>query len=561
MFNVEGRCVRLVALLLGVLPLDAAAQTPSPPVEHYGCKATQILKQAAPQDLDHMGQSIAIGGDFNGDGITDIALGGYTRHPDTVPPTPETEVTRAFVFFGTGTNPPFSTSQITIEGDDSFDLLGWAVAFIDDLDGDGKDELAVTAPRADANGLIDSGRVYVFFGRANSATLTADTQADFSFDGLRPGAWFGASVAVVNNGAESPADILVGAPGRGPNGNGYAGCVFQIETPTVAEAAAIASGTSGIAPIAVNPNPGGAPGITGSLPTGYLLTAHRILSGSASGDRFGTSIAFVGNVDGQPGQEFLVGAPQYALEIESPNDTTGPGYVRLFSLDSATQIVQIDGSQDGPGEAFGFAVAGGLNIDNDGIPDLLVGSPLFDVHRGNPHAVRADAGRVRAFSGASAGAGEDPVEALLSADPPNETLMLGVGGSDQFGYAVAKVGQLDLIDSLDEFVVGAWKAPLEDWEVCAPQNGGDPRKFLGGSAYVFSPGKADPDIPLLVFFGEQVRDHLGRAVAAGEVFGVGSRPEVVLSGLAHSDDDFFPEEQEIGRGYIWDGTTVLLPDP
>jgi hypothetical protein len=135
--------------------------------------------------------------------------------------------------------------------------------------------------------------------------------------------------------------------------------------------------------------------------------------------------------------------------------------------------------------------------------------------------------------------------------------MIGVSGSDQFGYAVGRVGRLDS-DDFDEFIIGAWKAPLPT-AFCASQNGGDPRTALGGAAFVYSPGSTLTDKVIVKFYGEAFRDHLGRAVATWNLFGTDSFPEIVLSGPAHSDSDFVPEDEEIGRGYVWNGTDVLTP--
>jgi hypothetical protein len=57
-----------VRLGVGSLSILALAQAVEGQVSHYACHADQVLQQAVPKNLDHMGHSIAIG-DFNHDGI------------------------------------------------------------------------------------------------------------------------------------------------------------------------------------------------------------------------------------------------------------------------------------------------------------------------------------------------------------------------------------------------------------------------------------------------------------------------------------------------------------
>lgn len=320
----------------------------------------------------------------------------------------------------------------------------------------------------------------------------------------------------------------------------------------------LATSVPGVA-IGANPISGGTPGITGSLQTGYLLTSHRILSGTNAGDRFGHAIAFVGNLDGVAGDEFLVGAPQWQSEL--PGFTTkGPGYARLFSMGSPNWLIQLDGTQPisgtppRDGEAFGFSVAGNvdLSVPSDGVPDLLIGSPLFNVGEITPGAGMVHAGRVRAFSGAAAA---QNVESLIADNgAPDHTHMVGVAGSDQFGYSVAGVDDLDG-DTRDEVIVGAWQAGIDLASLCVAVSP-PPRVAQGGSATVFSLAGANPSIPLAVFYGEKYRDHMGRAVAATDLFGSSGRVEVILSGVAWTEEGAVAPHTEHGKGYVWDGDTV-----
>jgi hypothetical protein len=557
----------LTAFLLALCPLLSGQ------VVEYACEADEILDQSDPAQEEHMGQSIAVGGDFNGDGKKDIVMGGYKRLQAGA----GDPVSRVFVFLGTGNSvtsgQPLFRHRLTITGEGNqgvsghLDMFGFSVAFIGDMNNDGCDELVVGSPRHNGDELTESGRVSIFLGSdaldETDATFDPETdevlavdERDLSFDGTVDGGWFGAAVATAqdSNGAFLR-DLLIGAPGNGPvETSDINGTVYQVESPTIDDAAIVAGGSPGVAITASSAT--GTPGVAGSPTLGYTLTAHRLLHGDDPGDRFGHAVAFVGNLDGVSGQEFLVGAPQYAGEIGPPLVTMGPGYARLFDLDSATPLLTVSGTQTPSGtprlggEALGFSVAGEVDLDGDSDPDLIIGSPLFDVDVDGMSDL-VDAGRAQALSGASAASGvEDAIDAFEDG-APNDTLLIGESGSGQFGCAVTGVDDVDG-DFLGEVLVGAWLAPLAIATGCDPS---ETRTAQGGSARLFSPSAASPEIPLVIFYGEIWRDHLGRAVAAGHLFGTSAKPEIVLSGLAFSNPALHPLD-ETGRGYVWNGDEV-----
>lgn len=138
-------------------------------------------------------------GDFDGDGIQDVAVG-----------VPESDLAKplggaVFVFKGSATGFPSSPTW-TITGETDTSQLG-AVMAAGDLDGDGKDDLAISAPGADITG-ADSGAVLLY-----RFTTEGPRRMRPPLSGLGAGANFGASIAIADADGDGDEDLVVGGPG------------------------------------------------------------------------------------------------------------------------------------------------------------------------------------------------------------------------------------------------------------------------------------------------------------------------------------------------------------
>ena len=199
--------------------------------------------------------------------------------------------------------------------------------------------------------------------------------------------------------------------------------------------------------------------------------------GAVAQERFGASVAGAGDVDLDGQADVIVGAPNAAA--------SALGYVRVFSGATGLPLYTVAPSAI----SFGSAVAGGGQVDGDGIPDLLVGAPrqnsgavmngvVYVLSGVNGAVVRSHAGNVNyaqlgysvAFLGDIDGDGSDEyacgapaadqltgnveVRALDGASGALLWSNTAANWNDEFGYSLAPITDING-DSLPDLLVGA----------------------------------------------------------------------------------------------------------
>jgi hypothetical protein len=124
--------------------------------------------------------SEAVAGDFNGDGIMDIAIGDEEgRYNPTQEDDPLSDAGAVYIFFGPDiTSGDITTADVTIDGVTQHETVGRALA-TGDINDDGLTDLVVGA-EADTNEA--AGYVHIFNGRTVwPATLTTyDSDTDIT---------------------------------------------------------------------------------------------------------------------------------------------------------------------------------------------------------------------------------------------------------------------------------------------------------------------------------------------------------------------------------------------
>ncbi len=273
--------------------------------------------------MDMLGASVDGAGDVDGDGVPDVIIGARQDTPY-------------------GSNPLGPGYALVVSGATKQVIRRWtgtaigadfghAVAGLGDVDGDGTDDVAVSAPHMPNN--LGPAYVQIFSGQSGAVLHTLVSGA--------PDDWFGFAVSSAGDvDGDGRPDVLIG------------GGIGQFGERLVR----VYSGATG----------------------GLVAQFSGQLGG---GDSFGASVGAAGDVDSDGHADVLVGADG-ALD--------GRGYVALYSGGSGQILYQVSG--DTSHDYFGYRVVGGLDLDGDGVPDFAVGAVGVDHQASHCGAVRVFSG-------------------------------------------------------------------------------------------------------------------------------------------------------------------------
>jgi hypothetical protein len=312
---------------------------------------------------------------------------------------------------------------------DPGDVFGTAVTSPGDLGGDGTVELVVGAPSDDDGGGNDRGAIWVL---SLDATGTVVVEQKISataggFSGvLEENDQFGSSLAAIGDlDDDGIVDLAVGAPfdiGAGASQRGAVWVVFLNADGTVKAEQEIADAAGGF--------------------TGVL----------DDGDRFGRSVAAIGDLDLDGIEDIAVGA----FRDDGPFDDQGAVWILFLNTDGTVKAHQkINATEGGftgtldASDEFGSSVSAVGDLDGDGVIDLVAGawqdddgSPAPDANRGAVWILFLNTdGTVHAQQKISAA--EGGFTGVLDDD-------------DVFGSSATSLGDLDG-DGVADLVVGAYQ--------------------------------------------------------------------------------------------------------
>ncbi len=295
---------------------------------------------------DFLGTSVSGAGDIDGDMIDDIIVGAHRAFAGGV------RAGQAYVIYGkdvpggdsfaasiTPATDLIGSNGFKIDGGVVDDELGYAVAAAGDLNGDGRDDVAVGARLATAGGVSQAGQTYVVFGRGRSfisrITATAlDGTDGVILNGVNVNDQLGTSVGTAGDfNDDGNTDLIIGAPNTNNNTLGPRGQAFVVYGGDLTALDALDGTTDG------------------SLSLSLLdESTGLILNGIAAGDQAGLAVGSAGDFNGDGVADVIVGA----LSSDVNGDLSGQAYI-VFGRSSVTPV----------------AISGRVfdDLDNDGVFD------------------------------------------------------------------------------------------------------------------------------------------------------------------------------------------------
>ena len=474
---------------------------------------------------DQFGYSISSAGDVNGDGYDDIVIGALFNDAGG------TNAGRAYIYYGgIIVN---SGVDVILTGLAAGDQFGISVSSAGDVNGDGFGDVIIGANNNDAGG-SNAGRAYIYFGGSSMNNV-----ADVLLTGAAISDNFGYSVSSAGDmNGDGYSDVIVGAQLNDAGGNAagrayvYHGgsSMNSVADLTITGAAAndnfgnavsLAGDMNGdgYGDIIVGANGNDAGGSSagrayvyfgGSIPDSIVDVT---MTGAAASDNFGIYLSSAGDVNGDGFSDVIVSA--YFNDAGGSN--AGRAYI-YFGGNIPDNTADVIFTGAAAGDQLGISVSSAGDINGDGYSDVIAGANLND-------AGGANAGRAYVYFGGD------------NMDSTADVLLTGAAVSDQYGFSVSTVGDVNG-DGYSDLIVGA------------PQN--DAGGSSAGRAYIYLNSMTGTDIADEFFTGEAASDGLGTSVStAGDVNGDGFNDIIVGAPYNNAGGS------AAGRSYIYFGGTIL----
>ena len=251
----------------------------------------------------------------------------------------------------------------------------------------------------------------------------------------------------------------------------------------------------------------------------------RRIGGSKPEDHFAYSVANAGDLNQDGYDDMIVGIPQCDRSLGGNKQlASNVGCVLIYSGKNGERIPALSFHGAKAGDEFGNAVAGGVDIDRDSVPDLIVGAFKTDGMDVATGRSLKNAGMVYAYSGA---------------DGHELFRLQGQATGDGFGKAIALMPDIDA-DGYVDILVGAWKVDSLD-----PVTG--KLRSDAGAAYVYS---GHTQHLIKAFFGEGKNDRFGSALASVDLDHDGLN-DVAIGAYLHDNMISGKNQKRIDAGAVY----------
>ncbi len=398
------------------------------------------------------------------------------------------------------------------------DYFGHVVSNAGDVNNDGIDDIIVGAPFYGSY----QGRAYIYYGGS-----PLDSGPDVTLIGENNNDTFGWSVAAagdVNN--DGIADIIVGAVGYNSNtGKAY---IYY--------------------------------GGNGAIDN----TADVTMNGETTGDEFGCSVSFAGDVNNDGYDDVIIGANK------AVSNFNGRAYIYYGGNGAIENTVDVTLTHISSGEYFGGTVSNAGDVNNDGYDDVIVGAERYGSWTGRAYIYFGGNGSMNTgvdltITGTSSSHLGYPVSAagdvnhdgvadvIVGASGYNsntgrayvyyggnsmnsvaDVTMNGETSGDYFGVSVSNAGDVNH-DTYDDVIVGAYRYNSD-----------------AGRAYIYYGGNASMNsVADLTIDGENGGDRFGYSVSYAGDPNNDNYDDVIIGAYAHNSST--------GKAYVYSDPLAPLP--
>jgi|GEM_PF-1136573 len=270
------------------------------------------------------GINVASAGDVNGDGYSDIVIGGYFLS------NPEPLEGGVWVFHGNGTGVESQYSWFA-DGDQNSAYFGYSVASAGDVNRDGYSDVIIGTPYYD-NGNTNEGKATVYLGSSTGLATSPVWTLEKNTDDML----LGSSVASAGDiNGDGYSDVIIGCPKYQTYGRVY---VYK----------------------------GYSAGISSS---GYWY-----YSDGQTDEEFGVSVSSAGDVNGDGYSDILIGAKYY----DNAQTNEGKAYLFLGSASGISASPDWEKESNQASAYFGRSVSSAGDINGDGYSDIVIGASGWD---------------------------------------------------------------------------------------------------------------------------------------------------------------------------------------